>query len=65
MKNNRDKKIIGMLMAFVLFVPLVANGAPKTATMSREVLMDKIRGGWAGQTFGCTYGGPTEFKYRA
>lgn len=25
--------------------------------------MDKIKGGWAGQTIGCTYGGPTEFKY--
>lgn len=35
----------------------------KTVTISRDVLMDKIQGGWAGQTFGCTYGGPTEFKY--
>jgi hypothetical protein len=26
--------------------------------------MDKIRGGWAGQTIGCTYGGPTEFVYQ-
>ncbi|GHT31853.1 hypothetical protein AGMMS49574_14330 [Bacteroidia bacterium] len=25
--------------------------------------MDKIKGGWAGQTIGCTFGGPTEFKY--
>ena len=31
--------------------------------MSREVLMDKIKGAWAGQIIGCTYGGPTEFKY--
>lgn len=33
-------------------------------SMSRDVLMDKIRGGWFGQTIGCTYGGPTEFKYK-
>lgn len=33
-------------------------------TISKEVLKDKIKGGWAGQTIGCTYGGPTEFKYR-
>ena len=33
-------------------------------TLSKEVLKDKIRGGWAGQVIGCSYGGPTEFKYR-
>lgn len=36
----------------------------KTATISIDVLKDKIKGGWAGQTIGVTYGGPTEFKYR-
>lgn len=36
---------------------------PAEKTLSKEVLMDKIRGGWAGQIIGCTYGGPTEFKY--
>ena len=39
------------------------NSLPSEVTLSREVLMDKIRGGWAGQIIGCTYGGPTEFKY--
>ena len=34
----------------------------QTASIPSEVLMDKIRGGWYGQTIGCTYGGPTEFK---
>lgn len=37
---------------------------PDTYTISKEVLFDKIRGGWAGQTIGCTYGGPTEFKFK-
>ena len=36
---------------------------PETKTLSKEVLMDKIKGGWAGQTIGVTYGGPTEFKF--
>ena len=36
---------------------------PSEVTLSKEVLMDKIRGAWAGQTIGCTYGGPTEFKF--
>ena len=32
--------------------------------ISIDALKDKIKGGWAGQTIGCTYGGPTEFKYK-
>lgn len=36
----------------------------KNIGISKEVLLDKIKGGWAGQTIGCTYGGPTEFKYK-
>ena len=37
---------------------------PSEVTISKSVLMDKIKGAWAGQTIGCTYGGPTEFKFR-
>lgn len=35
-----------------------------TVKLTRAELLDKIKGGWAGQTIGCTYGGPTEFKYK-
>lgn len=35
-----------------------------TVAIPEDVMMDKIRGGWFGQTIGCTYGGPTEFKYK-
>jgi len=31
--------------------------------ISKEVLKDKIKGAWAAQTIGVTYGGPTEFHY--
>lgn len=31
--------------------------------MSKAELLNKIKGGWAGQTIGVTFGGPTEFKY--
>ncbi len=37
---------------------------PAKATLSVSQLKDKIRGGWAGQTIGCTFGGPTEFKFK-
>jgi hypothetical protein len=32
-------------------------------SISKDVLHDKIKGGWAGQVIGCTYGGPTEFQF--
>ena len=32
--------------------------------MTRAELLDKIKGGWAGQVIGCTFGGPTEFRYQ-
>jgi ADP-ribosylglycohydrolase len=35
----------------------------KTVVLSADVVMDKIKGGWVGQTVGVCYGGPTEFKY--
>jgi len=34
-----------------------------TVSIDKSVLLDKIKGGWAGQVIGCTYGGPTEFKW--
>ncbi|MBE6209050.1 MAG: ADP-ribosylglycohydrolase family protein [Rikenellaceae bacterium] len=47
-----------------LLLTLSAEAKAPTYTMSRETLMDKIKGAWAGQVLGCTYGGPTEFKFR-
>ena len=32
-------------------------------TITKKVLQDKIKGGWAGQTIGVTYGGPYEFRF--
>ncbi len=37
---------------------------PAELSLTQDELMDKIRGGWAGQVIGCTYGGPTEFRYK-
>ena len=31
--------------------------------LTTETLLDKIKGGWAGQTIGVTFGGPYEFRY--
>ena len=51
-----------LLLAACSQVPKVPYG--KAVSIDKAVLMDKIRGGWYGQTIGCTYGGPTEFKYK-
>ncbi len=37
---------------------------PAEVTLTVDQLQDKIKGGWAGQTIGCTFGGPTEFKFK-
>jgi hypothetical protein len=31
--------------------------------LTRAELLDKIKGGWTGQVIGCTFGGPTEFRF--
>ncbi len=36
-----------------------------TMTISKEVLKDKIKGAWAAQTIGVTFGVPSEFKYNS
>ncbi len=48
----------------VLGLSLLASmraGAEEPRRMRRAVLEDKVRGGWAGQIIGVTYGAPTEF----
>lgn len=37
---------------------------PSAISLEKAVLEDKIKGGWAGQTIGVTYGWPTEFLYQ-
>ena len=37
---------------------------PEQVTMSKKVLFDKIKGGWAGQTIGCTLGVPPNWCTR-
>lgn len=48
----------------VLFFALINLQAQKTITISKDVLKDKIKGGWAGQTIGVTFGGPYEFRFQ-
>ena len=57
-------KLITTVLLFASILAAVScNTDTATKTLTREQLLDKIKGGWAAQTFGCTYGGPTEFRY--
>ena len=58
-----------MFLKNFLFIALMSccffSGAQtsKTFSLSKQQLKDKIKGGWAGQTIGVTFGGPYEFRF--
>ena len=54
----------GALMLATSFTASAGKKLPAEVKISKEVLKDKIMGGWVGKTVGCSYGGPTEFKYQ-
>src|SRR5258707_10077929 len=53
------------IYALTLATVLIAHSAAgqKKVTLSKTDLQDKIKGGWAGQIIGVTFGGPTEFRF--
>ena len=56
-------KHLATVFGLVVAMNLSAAATPP-ARLSRPVLEDKIRGGWAGQMIGVAYGAPTEFRWR-
>ena len=64
--GNRTMKEKLIFTAAILFAAIFALAGcyEKKIELNKSELADKIKGGWAGQIIGCTYGGPTEFKYR-
>lgn len=55
------------IVVLLLFCPLLESftfASRKTYTLSEQTLLDKVKGAWAGQTIGCSYGGTTEFKFQ-
>ena len=45
-----------------ILLSLFINAQTSAVTLSKEQLQNKIKGGWAGQTIGVTFGGPYEFQ---
>jgi hypothetical protein len=64
-------KVLRLLSCLLVSLPLVSNSQQKgkefktgdKIVINETVLRDKIKGGWAGQTIGVTFGGPYEFKF--
>ena len=54
--------VLPVLLALLALSPRVH---AQTERISRAALEDKIRGGWAGQMIGVSYGAPTEFRSNA
>jgi len=54
-----------ILSAILALAAAAACAAPANGVveLDRAAIFDKIKGGWIGKFIGCTYGGPTEFKY--
>ncbi len=54
------KKILAITLGLAL---LIQGFSQQSITITKDKLKDKIKGGWAGQTIGVTFGGPYEFRY--
>jgi len=57
------RKMVTVFCFFILVTACLAEAQSGQARrLSRKALEDKIRGGWAGQMIGVSYGAPTEFR---
>jgi len=59
------KKILipALLMVVLLSAYTIKQEKKETITLTKERLRDKIKGGWAGQTIGVSFGSYTEFRH--
>jgi ADP-ribosylglycohydrolase len=53
---------LAALLTVLPGAPLNGQGARPERRLTRSVLEDKIRGGWAGQMIGVSFGAPSEFQ---
>ena len=67
MKSNIGRLIRGIGAAVFVFTLLGScqSRQPENIAISKVDLLDKIKGAWAAQTIGVTYGSPVEFKFNS
>lgn len=59
----RFSGLVAAAVAATVLLSCTTQVAKEEQVFTKSELMNKIQGGWAGQIIGCTYGGPTEFRY--
>lgn len=52
-----------VLLNFLIIQMTLAFAQQKNFILTKDQLQNKIKGGWAGQTIGVTFGGPYEFRF--
>src|SRR5215472_13625625 len=62
---QRTRCLLSLFAGLIAFSPRAATITQEFRRLPRTVLEDKIRGGWAGQMIGVSFGAPTEFKSNA
>lgn len=63
----RKYLIYGVIFFIVIVVSSLSAKEPNRnefLSITKNALLDKIKGGWTGQAIGCTFGGPTEFRFK-
>lgn len=61
--NLRVMAVTGLLTVLTTTFLFAQENLPSQVKFKPDVLKDKLKGGWAGQVIGVTFGGPTEFRY--
>jgi hypothetical protein len=57
------QRLVALCMLALLAQPGLAHlSSPAPRRMAKDVLADRIRGGWAGKMIGVSFGAPTEFR---
>lgn len=57
------KRLLLFTISFIILNGMKAH-AQHNVSIKKADLLDKIKGGWAGQTIGVTYGAPVEFRFQ-
>jgi len=58
------KIILVSLVMVVLLTISCQTDQSDTVDLTKDTLLDKIRGGWVGKSYGVAFGGPTEFSHQ-
>jgi hypothetical protein len=58
------KMFVLSILTVAFLIPACQTDQSQTVDLTRSVLLDKIRGGWVGKSYGVSFGGPTEFGHQ-